>query len=79
VSAAERCYRQAIERARGQGARWWDLRATTSSAALALRPRTPAAIRRARRDELAAVVTSFGEGLDTADVREANRVLAELA
>jgi len=35
--------------------------------------------RRDRRDELAAVVTSFGEGLDTADVREANRVLAELA
>ena len=77
-SAAERCYRMAIELARAQGARWWDLRATTSLAGLALRPRTPGATRRARRDDLATVVASFGEGLDTADIRDANRVLAEL-
>ena len=77
-SAAERCYRMAIELAREQGARWWDLRATTSLAGLALRPRTPGATRRARRDDLATVVASFGEGLDTADIRDANRVLTEL-
>jgi hypothetical protein len=68
----------AVERARVQGERWWELRATTSLAALALRPRSPAATRRARRDELATIVASFTEGLDTADVREANRVLAAL-
>jgi DNA-binding winged helix-turn-helix (wHTH) protein/tetratricopeptide (TPR) repeat protein len=77
-STAERCYRTAIDRAHAQGERWWELRATTSSAALALRPRTPVATRRARRDELATVVASFSEGLDTVDVREAKRVLAEL-
>jgi hypothetical protein len=64
---------------RAQGARWLELRATTSLAGLALRPRTPVAIRRARRDDLAAVVASFSEGLDTADIRDANRVIAELA
>lgn len=77
-AAAERCYRLALEVARAQGARWWELRAATSLAALALRPRTPAATRRARRDELATLVASFGEGLDTADVRAANRVVAGL-
>jgi len=77
-SAAERCYRTAIELARAQGERWWELRATTSLAGLALRPRTPIATRRARRDDLAAIVASFSEGLDTADIRDANRVMADL-
>jgi len=71
-SAAERCYRTAIELAHERGERWLELRATMR---LALRPRTPP---RARRDDLAKVVASFSEGLDTADIRDANRVLAEL-
>jgi tetratricopeptide (TPR) repeat protein len=77
-SAAEGCYRAAVELARAGGERWWELRATTSLAGLALRPRTPAATRRARRDDLVTVVASFSEGLDTADIRDANRVIAEL-
>ena len=76
--SAERCYRTAIELARAQGERWWELRATTSLAGLALRPRTPIATRRARRDDLAAIVVSVSEGLDTADIRDATRVIAEL-
>ena len=75
---AEQCYRKAVELARAQGAVTLELRATTSLAALATRPNTPVAVRLARREELASLVDSFREGLDTADARDANRVLAEL-
>jgi hypothetical protein len=50
-------------------------RATTNLAGLALGPRTPAA---PSRDHLATVVASFTEGLDTADMQDAKRVLEEL-
>jgi predicted ATPase len=75
VKEAETCFRRAIEVARRQEARSWELRATVSLARL-LR-------RRDRRDEaremLAAVYGWFTEGLDTPDLKEAKALLDELS
>jgi predicted ATPase len=71
---AERCFRQAIAVARQHGERWWELRATTSLARLALDD-GPQRSRRAARTELAALVAWFSEGFDTPDLREAQRLL----
>jgi class 3 adenylate cyclase/tetratricopeptide (TPR) repeat protein len=72
---AEACLRQGIEIARGQSAKWWDLRATTSLARL-LRNTN-------RRDEartiLAEIYNWFTEGFDTADLKEAKALLDELS
>ena len=73
--AAERCFRRAIEVARKQGARWWELRAHMSLA----RWRQQRGQRAAARRALAPVVGAFTEGLDTTDVREAQALLAELS
>jgi DNA-binding winged helix-turn-helix (wHTH) protein/tetratricopeptide (TPR) repeat protein len=58
---AEDHLRRAIDVARGQEARWWELRATAS---LAARCPSPAASR-----ALAAITGCFGEGFDTADLQ----------
>ena len=72
---AESCFRTAIEFARRQEARWWELRATVSLARL-LRDTN-------RRDEaramLADIYNWFTEGFDTADLKEAKTLLDELA
>ena len=71
---AEECYRQAIAVARGQAAKSWELRATTSLARL-LRDTN-------RRDEtskiLAEIYGWFTEGFDTADLKDAKALLDEL-
>jgi class 3 adenylate cyclase/tetratricopeptide (TPR) repeat protein len=71
---AEKCFRKAIEIARGQSARWWELRATVSLARL-LRDTN-------RRDEARAILTEiyrwFTEGFDTADLKDAKALLEEL-
>jgi hypothetical protein len=77
--AADRSVRRAIEVAREQGARWWELRASTSAVQLALARGTRAAVRRAERDALAALVATFGDGADTPDLQDARRLLADLA
>lgn len=73
-SDAERSYRDAIAVAQRQGARSLELRATTSLARL-LRTQ-------GRRDEaracLAPLYAWFGEGLETADLREAKEMLDAL-
>jgi predicted ATPase len=70
---AEACFRRAIEVARRQQAKSWELRATTSLARLLAGE--------GRRDEaragLAAVYGWFSEGLDTRDLREARALLDE--
>ena len=75
VAEAERCFRTAIEIARGQSARMAELRATTSLARLLAK--------QGRRDEaramLAEIYNWFTEGFDTADLKEAKALLDELS
>ena len=75
---AERCFRDALSVARAQGARWWELRATTSFARMALEQEAPKDSRRAY-DRLAAFVGSFREGFDTPDLRDARQLLDHYA
>jgi class 3 adenylate cyclase/predicted ATPase len=71
---AEHCFRQALEVARAQEAKWWELRTTVSLARL-LRDTN-------RRDEarsmLADIYSWFTEGFDTADLKDAKALLDEL-
>ncbi len=72
---AESSFRDAIEVARGQSARWFELRATVSLARMLAR--------HARRDEaramLAEIYNWFTEGFDTADLKDAKALLDECA
>ena len=71
---AEACFRQAIEIAQGQSAKWWELRATMSVARLLAK--------QGKRDEarrlLVEIYNWFTEGFDTADLKEAKGLLDEL-
>ena len=64
---AERCMRAAIELAREQQARWWELRATVSVARLLARQ----GHRNEARAMLADIYGWFTEGFDTADLKDA--------
>ena len=66
-SAAEVCFRQALDIARGQQAKWWELRAAMSLARLWQQQGK----RQAARELLAPVYGWFTEGFDTADLQEA--------
>ena len=72
---AERCFRTAIELAREQKARWWELRSTVSLARLLAK--------QGRRDEaramLADIYNWFTEGFDTGDLIDAKALLDELS
>jgi predicted ATPase len=72
---AEACFRKAIEIARSQSAKSWELRAATSLARL-LRATS-------RRDEaramLAEIYNWFTEGFDTADLKDAKVLLDGLS
>jgi predicted ATPase len=74
-SEAEACFRQAIELARDQQSKGWELRATTSLARLWER--------QGRRDEaraaLAAVYWTYTEGFTTPDLVDARGLLEALA
>ena len=74
ATKAQACFERAIEVARKQDARSWELRATTSLARL-LRNSN-------RRDEartmLAQIYDWFTEGFDTADLKDAKALLDEL-
>ena len=72
---AERCFRAALEVARGQEARWWELRATTSLARL-LRDTDRRAEARAM---LADIYNRFTEGFDTTDLKDAKGLLDQIA
>jgi len=75
LGVAEQRYHKALEIARAQGAKWWELRATTSLARL-LRVTN-------RRDEartmLSEIYNWFTEGFDTADLKDAKALLEELS
>ena len=74
TAEAETCFRKAIDIARGQSAKWSELRATVSLARL---------LRDAGRSDearamLAEVYNWFTEGFDTADLKDAKTLLDEL-
>jgi class 3 adenylate cyclase len=72
---AEQCFRKAIDIARRQSAKSWELRAATSLARLQFR--------QGRRDDartlLAEIYNWFTEGFDTADLKDAKALLDEIA
>ena len=72
AAAAE--FRTAIEVARGQQARWWELRATTSLARLLDRQGK----RAEARAMLSEIYNWFTEGFDTADLKDAKALLEQL-
>ncbi len=73
-SEAETCLRKAIEIARRQESRWWELRATTSLARML--------IKRGNRDEARAMLSDiyggFSEGFDLVDLKDAQALLKGL-
>jgi predicted ATPase len=74
VGEAEACFREALEEARGQGARSWELRAAESLARLLRDQRRPSeAI-----EILRPVYDQFTEGRDTADLKSARALLDSL-
>jgi predicted ATPase len=75
VAAAEAHFRQALELALRQGALSWELRAATSLARLW----HDQARRKQAYELLASVYARFTEGFATADLKEAKRLLEELA
>jgi len=72
---AEGSYRKAIEVARGQQAKSWELRATTSLCRLLLEQGK----REEARRRLAEIYGRFTEGFDTPDLKEAKALLDELS
>jgi transcriptional regulator with AAA-type ATPase domain/predicted ATPase len=73
--AAETCFRQALEIARGQGARSWQMRAATSLGRLLARQNRAHSARQIVSD----LYNWFTEGLETADLRDAKRLLDEVS
>jgi adenylate cyclase len=71
---AERCFNAAIELARAQHARWWELRATVSLA----RSLAKQGKREEARAMLANIYNWFTEGFDTADLKDAKALLEQL-
>jgi predicted ATPase len=72
---AANCFQTAIEIARGQRARSWELRATMSLARLLKKQGKPDEA----RTMLAEIYSWFTEGFDTADMKDAKALLDELS
>jgi predicted ATPase len=75
IGEAEAAFHEAIEIARNQGAKLYELRATTSLARLLRNTNR----RNEARAMLAAIYNWFTEGFDTADLKDAKTLLDELA
>jgi predicted ATPase len=75
TAEAETCFHQALDVARRQLAKSWELRAAMSLSRLWQRQGK----RDAARELLAEVYGWFTEGFDTADLQEAKALLEELA
>jgi len=75
VSAAQRCQAEAISIAQKQEAKFWESRAAMALAQLWARLRR----RVEARELLVPVYSWFTEGLDTVDLKEAKKLLDELA
>jgi DNA-binding winged helix-turn-helix (wHTH) protein/predicted ATPase len=74
TAEAQGCFKRAIEIARKQSAKSWELRATTSFARLLDRQ----GHREEARTKLAEIYNWFTEGFDTLDLKEAKTLLVEL-
>jgi predicted ATPase len=74
-SEAEACFHQALEIARQQGAKGFELRAVMSLARLW----QPHGKRAQAREMLTGIYGSFTEGFNTADLQEAKAMLDELS
>ena len=74
MEEAKACFQHAIEIARQQSAKSWELRAATSLARLWQSQGKP----NEARDLLAPVYEWFTEGFDTADLKDAKALLNEL-
>jgi len=72
---AEACFQRALDVARRQQAKWWELRAAMSLARLWQRQGKPAEA----RELLAEIYGWFTEGFDTLDLQEAKAFLETLA
>ena len=72
---AETCFRQALEVSRAQDARSWEMRAVTSLGRLLARHNRADEARRMVSD----LYSSYTESLDTADLRDAKRILDEVS
>jgi predicted ATPase len=72
---AEVCFRAALEVARAQEARWWELRTTVSLARLQRDSNRGGEA----RTMLAEIYGWFTDGFDTADMREAKLLLDDLS
>jgi class 3 adenylate cyclase/tetratricopeptide (TPR) repeat protein len=72
---AESCFRKAIEIAKGQSAKWWELRATSSLGRLLCDTGRPDEA----RTMLAEIYNWFTEGFDLPDLKEARALLDELS
>jgi predicted ATPase len=75
AARAEESFRCAIQIARHQRAKSWELRATTSLARLFVKQHK----RREARAMLAGIYNWFTEGFDTADLKDAKAILDGLA
>jgi adenylate cyclase len=75
AAQAENSFRAAIDVSRRQHAKSWELRATTSLARLLAQSRA----RERARVMLAEIYGWFGEGFDTADLKDAGSLLEELS
>jgi predicted ATPase len=75
TAEAETCFHQALDVARSQGAKSWELRAAMSLSRLWQQQGK----RDAARELLAEVYGWFTEGFDTADLQDARALLAALA
>jgi predicted ATPase len=75
LGEADQCFRRAIEVSRQQGAKSWELRATTSLARLLDKQGKRAEAHKM----LADIYDWFSEGFDTADLQEARILLDELS
>jgi predicted ATPase len=74
ASSAEACFNRALQTARRQGAKAWELRAATSMSRLRKKQGKTAEARKLLRN----VYTWFTEGYDTADLKDARALLDEL-
>jgi predicted ATPase len=73
AAEAENCFQRAVQLAKAQGARIWELRATMDFARLAHRRRAEA------RTMLAEIYNGFTEGFDIADLKDAKELLDQLS